>query len=341
MEGSRRLRGLARGAIDEITNGRHNLSLGEGDENIGSDDVKIVVVGSSNMDLVVKTGRIPELGETVLGGDFLMVPGGKGANQAVAAAKLGAHVCFVARVGDDLFGKRSLENYKKERVDTRYVTLSADAASGVALITVDQAGNNTIVVAPGANSRLTCEDIKKAEAEIRSAGAVVAQLEVPIETIECVAQLAEAANVPFVLDPAPAQRLRPELLRQVRVLTPNETEAQILTGRAVTDEASARLAAQLLLDDGVGAVALTMGVRGCLLADGNDMELLEALPVKAVDATAAGDAFTGSLAVALAQGQTLRDAALFAQKVAAFSVTKMGAQPSMPTREEVDAFTAS
>jgi ribokinase len=250
-------------------------------------------------------------------------------------------VCFVARVGDDLFGRRSLENYEKEGVDTRHVTLTADVPSGVALITVDEAGNNTIVVAPGANSKLTCDDIRKAEADIRSAGAVVAQLEVPIEAVECAAQLAEEANVPFVLDPAPAQRLRPELLRQVCVLTPNETEAQILTGREVTDDVSARLTAELLLDEGVGTVVLTMGAKGFVLADSSGIEFIAPLPVRAVDATAAGDAFTGSLAVELARGKSLREAAQFANEVAAFSVTRMGAQPSMPTREEVADFVAS
>ena len=305
---------------------------------IGTNEVKIVVVGSSNMDLVVKSPRIPALGETILGGDFLMVPGGKGANQAVAAAKLGAEVCFVARLGDDLFGRRSLENFKRENVGTDHVTLTPDVPSGVALITVDAAGNNAIVVAPGANGKLSGADVERARAEIGSAGAVVAQLEVPIETVECAARLAQEANVPFVLDPAPAQKLRPDLLRQTSVLTPNETEAQILTGMEVADEASARLAAERLLDDGVKAVVVTMGVKGYLLADGSGMEFVTAIPVRAVDATAAGDAFTGSLAVAMAQGQTLREAALFARKVAALSVATMGAQPSMPTRGQVEEF---
>ncbi|NLT77208.1 MAG: ribokinase, partial [Planctomycetes bacterium] len=206
------------------------------------------------MDLVVKAPRIPQLGETVLGGDFVMVPGGKGANQAVAAAKLGAEVCFVARLGDDLFGQRSLANFEKEGVNTEYVTSTPGVASGVALIAVDSAGNNVIVVAPGANSRLGPDDVRRAQREIASAGAVVAQLEVPVETVECAAQMAHDAGVPFILDPAPAQRLRPDLLKQVTVLTPNETEAQILTGMEVSDEVTASLAAEWLLSSGVGAV---------------------------------------------------------------------------------------
>lgn len=290
------------------------------------------------MDLVVKTPRIPLLGETVLGGDFVMVPGGKGANQAVAAAKLGAEVYFVARLGDDLFGQRSLANFEREGVRTTYVASTAGVASGVALIAVDSAGNNMIVVAPGANSRLSPDDVKRAQREIGSAGAVVAQLEVPVETIECAAQMAGDAGVPFILDPAPAQKLRPELLKQVTVLTPNETEAQILTGMEVSDEAGASLAAEWLLSSGVGAVIVTMGAKGFLLADGTTSEFVPAAPVRAVDATAAGDAFTGSLAVGLAQGQSLREAALFAGRAAALSTTRMGAQPSMPTRQEVEAF---
>jgi ribokinase len=290
------------------------------------------------MDLVVRTPRIPQLGETVLGGDFVMIPGGKGANQAVAAAKLGAEVCFVARVGDDLFGQRSLANFEKEGVNTKYVALTPGVASGVALISVDSAGNNVIVVAPGANSRLGPEDVRLAERDIASAGAVVAQLEVPIETVESAAEMAGSAGVPFILDPAPAQKLRRELLRRVTVLTPNETEAQILTGMEVSDEASALLAAESLLSSGVGAVIVTMGARGFLLADGATTEFVPALRVPAVDATAAGDAFSGSLAVGLAQGQSLREAAVFAGRVAALSTTRMGAQPSMPTKQEVESF---
>jgi ribokinase len=269
-----------------------------------------------------------------------MVPGGKGANQAVAAARLGAHVCFVTRLGDDLFGRRSLENFQREGLDTRLVTLTPHTASGVALITVDDVGNNAIVVAPGANAKLSPQDVHKAEAEIRSAGAVVAQLEVPIIAVQCAAELANDAGVPFILNPAPAQKLCPALLARVAVLTPNETEAQILTGVEVVDDASAREAAERLLATGVKAVILTMGVKGFLLAADGAMEFVPALNVRAIDTTAAGDAFTGSLAVTLAQGWTLREAALFANRVAALCVTRLGAQQSMPTRREVEEFAA-
>jgi len=271
------------------------------------------VVGSSNLDLVVRSPRIPIPGETILGGDFLMVPGGKGANQAVAIAKLGAH-------------------------DTRYVMLTPDTPSGVALITVDAAGNNAIVVAPGANAKLSPEDVYRAQSEICSAGAVVAQLEVPLATVQCAAELAHHAGVTFVLNPAPAQKLPPALLPMVTVLTPNETEAEILTGVKVVDPESACAAADRLLDAGPKAVIVTMGAKGFVLAQGTRREYIAAEKVNVVDTTAAGDAFTGSLAVSVGQGHSLYDSAIFANRAAALCVTRMGAQPSMPTLEEVCAF---
>ena len=289
------------------------------------------------MDLVVKSPRIPAVGETILGEDFIMTPGGKGANQAVAAAKLGAEVYFIAKLGDDVFAEQSLNNFRKEAVNTKYVTQTKEAPSGVALITVDDAGNNVIVVAPGANQKLSPEDVKEAESDISSSGALVAQLEVPLKTVEFAAQLANDSGVPFILDPAPAQKLSPALLKMVDVLTPNETEAQILTGIKVTSNRdSARMASENLLECGVKAVILTMGAKGFLLATNDRTELVPAIKADAVDATAAGDAFTGSLAFGLAAGQKLFEAALFANYVAALSVTKMGAQSSMPTAGEVE-----
>jgi ribokinase len=290
------------------------------------------------MDLVVRSPRIPVPGETILGGDFLVVPGGKGANQAVAIAKLGAHAILVARLGDDVFGRKSLENFEKEKVDTRYVTLTPGVPSGVALITVDAAGNNAIVVAPGANAKLTPDDVYRAQAEIGSAGAVVAQLEVPLATVQCAAELAQRAGVTFVLNPAPAQELSPALLAMVTVLTPNETEAEILTGVKVVNPESACRAADRLWEAGVKAAIVTMGAQGFLLAQGSTREHIGAEKVSVVDTTAAGDAFTGCLAVGLGQGHSLRDSAIFANRAAALCVTRMGAQPSMPTREEVHAF---
>jgi ribokinase len=290
------------------------------------------------MDLVVKSPRIPAVGETILGEDFIMTPGGKGANQAVAAAKLGAKVYLVAKLGDDLFGAESLGNFKKAGVRTEYVVQTKECPSGVALITVDRAGNNVIVVAPGANQKLSAEDVKAAGPVIASAGALVAQLEVPLATVEFAASLAHDCRVPFILDPAPAQELGPELLKMIDVLKPNESEAGILTGIEVADEGSARAACKSLLARGVKAVILTMGAKGFLLADAEGAQFVPAVEVDAVDATAAGDAFAGSLAVGLAQGQKLLDAALFANYVAALSVTKIGAQSSMPSKQEVAVF---
>ncbi len=279
------------------------------------------------------------MGETILGEDFIMTPGGKGANQAVAAAKLGAEVYFIAKLGDDVFAEQSLNNLKKEAVNTKYVTQIKEAPSGVALITVDDAGNNVIVVAPGANQKLSAEDVKEAESDISSSGALVAQLEVPLKTVEFAAQLANDSGVPFILDPAPAQKLSPALLKIVDVLTPNETEAQILTGIEVTSNRdSPRMASENLLECGAKAVILTMGAKGFLLATNNRTEFVPAVKADAVDATAAGDAFTGSLAFGLAGGRKLFEAASFAGHVAALSVTKMGAQSSMPTAEEVESF---
>jgi ribokinase len=303
-----------------------------------TDAPKIAVVGSSNMDLVVKSKSIPAIGETILGGDFIMVPGGKGANQAVAAAKLGAEVFLIAKLGEDIFAEHSLNNFKKEAVNTKHVIQTGEAPSGVALIMVDDGGNNSIVVAPGANQTLLPADVENAKSDIASCGAVVAQLEVPLETIEYAAKMANDLKVPFVLDPAPARELGPELLGMVDVLTPNETEAQILTGIEVTDEESARAASKNLLERNVKAVILTLGDKGFLLADNEQARYISSHKVDAVDSTAAGDAFTGSLAIGIAQNRPLLEAALFANYVAALSVTKMGAQSSMPTLGEVKSF---
>jgi ribokinase len=290
------------------------------------------------MDLVVTSARIPSVGETILGEDFIMTPGGKGANQAIAAAKLGADVYFVAKLGRDVFAEQSLNNFRAEGVKTEYVIQTAEAPSGVALIAVDHSGDNVIVVAPGANRTLSPQDVEEARAVIVSSGAVVAQLEVPLETVESAARLANDAGVPFILDPAPAQRLSPELLRMVDVLKPNETEAAILTGIEVTSESAAGRAARELLECGVKAVIITMGAKGLFLATDDNTEFIPAVKVDVVDTTAAGDAFTGALSVGLAQGKALTDAALFANYVAALAVTKMGAQSSMPSRGQVERF---
>lgn len=300
----------------------------------------IVVVGSSNMDLVAKAPRIPVVGETLTGTDFFMLPGGKGANQAVAAAKLGADVIFVAKLGKDVFASKSLENFKSVNINTKHIEQLEGVPSGIAIIAVDDNGENIIIVVPGANGKLMPADVDKAESDIATAAIVLCQLEVPIETVEQAAKIANKNNVPFILDPAPARALGDELLGMVDIIKPNETEAEILTGVKVTDEASAGKAADVLLAKGIGTVIITLGEKGLMLATKDGKEMIASNKVKAVDSTAAGDAFTGSLAYGLANGQSLRDAAVYANMVAAISVTRLGAQSSMPTKEEVDAFTA-
>ena len=280
------------------------------------------MVGSSNIDLVVKSRRLPSQGETILGGEFLMVPGGKGANQAVAAAKLGAQVYFVAKLGEDIFGTQSFTNFKKEGVNTKYVTRTNKALSGVASIAVDEAGNNTIVVAPGANHLLISQDVKRAESAIASCGAIVAQLEIPVKTVEFAARLAKKFKIPFILDPAPAQKLSSALFAMTDVIKPNETEARILTGVEVTDAKTAGRAAGKLLERGVKTIIITMGAKGCFVLNNEINEFFPAKKVKAVDSTAAGDAFVGGLAFCIARGKTILEAVLFASNVAALSVTK-------------------
>ncbi len=300
---------------------------------------RIVVVGSSNIDMVVKTRRIPSGGETVLGDDFVMVPGGKGANQAVCAAKLGADVKLVARIGADVFGEASLANFRNVGVDTQFVITDPDCPSGVALITVDEHGENAIVVAPGANSALSTADIDRAGQAIADADAVVLQLEIPAETVAHTIDVARKAGTRVVLNPAPIRPFSVDLLKHVDVLIPNQHEAADLLGMP-GEGASLKpeSAAQRLRDMGASAVIITLGSRGAFLLSDEAEGYVEPVKVKAVDTTAAGDAFTASLAVAVAEGSTLMDAARFAARVAAIAVTRMGAQPSMPERREVESF---
>ena len=296
---------------------------------------KIVVIGSTNTDMVVKAARIPAPGETILGGRFLMNPGGKGANQAVAAARLGGAVVFVAKVGDDLFGREAKSLFAKEGICTDYVLTDAVEPSGVALIMVDEKGENCISVASGANGTLTPGDVEAARGEIEKAGLILMQLETPVETVLRAAQWASAKGVPVVLNPAPACELPDALLKCLSLITPNESESQLLTGIQVSDETSAALAAKALCAKGVKSVVITMGAKGAFVyADGQGV-LVPAFKVKAVDTTAAGDVFNGALAVALTEGHSLTVAVGFAAKAASVSVTRMGAQASAPYRDEI------
>ncbi len=301
----------------------------------------IVVVGSSNTDMIIKLDRIPRPGETVLGGQFMTAPGGKGANQAVAAARAGGRVAFIARVGRDMFGDQAVAGFVKDRIDVEHVVRDKASPSGVALIFVAADGENSIAVASGANGLLSPADVKKARKTIASAAALVMQLETPLPTVQAAAEIAARAGVRVILNPAPAQPLPDELLRLVSVLTPNETEAELLTGVKVDDETSAGQAADRLLTRGVQTVIITLGPRGAFVATDGLRKLIDGFPVQAVDTTAAGDVFNGALAVALAEGQTLEQAVRFANAAAAISVTRMGAQPSAPKRKKIDKLVGS
>lgn len=309
----------------------------------GTARARIVVVGSANTDLVVGVPHIPAPGETVLGGALQTVPGGKGANQAVAAARLGAQVTFVARVGSDAYGTAAIEGFQREGMDASYVTRTPGVASGVALISVrEDTGENAIVVAPGANGFLSPEDVEEAAAAFDAASAVVLSLEVPLETIARAAQMGRERRIPVILNPAPGRRLPPDLLAMVTVLTPNETEArQVLgeEGEQQRDDDLHRIAGELLMA-GVDTAVITLGAAGALLATPDGIEQVATYPVQAVDTVAAGDCFTGALSVEFASGRSLRDAVRFANAAAALSVTRRGAQPSMPTRDEVTEFRA-
>ncbi len=298
---------------------------------------KIVVIGSSNTDMVVKTSHLPIGGETVLGGDFFMNAGGKGANQAVASARYGNKVVFVAKTGDDLFGRQVREALKEDKIITDYVFTDEEHPSGVALITIDKDAENCIVVASGANMYLTAEDIDKAKEEIISAKVVLMQLETPIQTVEYAARIAAQAGVPVILNPAPApqESLSVELMKNLYLITPNRSEASRISGIEVTDLESAKEAAKAIYAMGTKSVIITLGSEGSLIYDGENFTQIEATKVKAVDTTAAGDTYNGVLAGALAEGYHLIDAAREASIASAISVTRMGAQPAAPTREEI------
>lgn len=299
---------------------------------------KIVVVGSLNMDLVTQAVKIPAPGETVIGGDLQTFPGGKGANQAVAAARAGAQVAMVGRVGDDVFADRLRENLLVDGIDVTHVQSTAETASGVALIVVDEKGQNSIVVAPGANGRLTRADVSQAKDAIQQADVLLLQLEIPLDAVWEAAKIAAQAQVKVILNPAPARPLPPELLALVDILIPNESETAALTGLPTSTQAELAAAASRLHDLDVATVILTLGERGAELSQaGRELYHVAAYPVaQVVDTTAAGDAFVGGLATAVAEGKSLPEAMRFGAAAGALSVTRAGAQPSLPTREEIE-----
>jgi ribokinase len=296
----------------------------------------IVVVGSCNTDMVIKSERLPVPGETILGGTFMMNPGGKGANQAVAVARLGGDVTLIAKTGNDIFGKQSIEVYHSEGIHTGFVFSDPDRPSGVALITVDSHGENCIVVASGANAALSPKDIEQAKPAIESADILLMQLEIPIETVEYAAKTASEKGVKVILNPAPAQALSSELIKNLYLITPNKTEAELLSGIKVTGWESAKEAAIAISKKGVENVIVTLGSLGSLIKEKENFYCVEACKVTAVDTTAAGDTFNGALCVGLSEGMSLTDAVKLASNASAIAVTRMGAQASIPYRKELD-----
>ena len=296
---------------------------------------KIIVIGSSNTDMVIKSKKHPLPGETIMGGTFLMNPGGKGANQAVAAARLGGNVTFVTKTGNDMFGEEARCHFTKEGIDARYIVKDPNNPSGVALIIVDEYGENAIVVAPGSNGTLSAYDINEEAFGTDPADIILLQLEIPISTVEFVAEKYAEKGNRVILNPAPARNLSDLLLECLYLITPNEIEAESITGINVTDEASAEQAAKELHERGVKNVVITLGATGAYLYSDTISKLITIVPVKAVDTTAAGDIFNGALAVAISEGKGLEEAVNFANKAAAISVTRMGAQASAPYRKEI------
>jgi ribokinase len=296
---------------------------------------RILVVGSSNVDMIARVPRIPRPGETILGGEFITAAGGKGANQAVAAARAGGDVTFIARVGKDMFGDRSLAGFQRDRINVKYVRRDPRRPSGIALIFVSHSGQNSIAVAPGANAQLSPSDVHRGRTEFERAAVLLAQLEIPLRTVMTALRLAARNRVLTIVNPAPAQRLPEELLRHVSIITPNESEAELMTGIKVTSEVTGMRAAAKLRARGVPTVIITLGAKGALVVNWDGGTLVPGFKVKPVDTTAAGDVFNGALSVALAEGLELRAAVLFANAAAAISVTRMGAQPSAPRRKEI------
>lgn len=302
---------------------------------------KVVVVGSYNTDLTIKTSRIPRPGETIIGGIFSEGGGGKGANQAVAAARAGANVSFIARVGNDVLGKEGVQRLSEERINTKFVFYDSAVSTGVAFIVVDEHGENSIVVASGANANLHLRDIERSESELASAAVLLVQLESPLDTVRAAIKKSRAHGAVVILNPAPAQPLEWNLLQEIDIITPNKVEAEMITGIKVTDEESLRSISKKFFEFGVTTVLITLGSKGVFFGTEKCMELIPAFKVRSVDSTGAGDVFSGSLAAFLAEGMSIDDATKMANASASISVTRMGAQVSAPTKFEIEKFMSS
>lgn len=299
---------------------------------------KIIVIGSSNTDMIVRVPRIPAPGETILGGEFVKAAGGKGANQAVAAARCGGEVTFIANTGNDTLGTEAIEGFKKEGINTDYVFVDEEAPSGVALIFVGEDGENSIAVASGANGTLTPSKLKEVKNVIAGGDILLIQLETPLDTVEEAINIANENGVKVIMNPAPAQPLSDDLLKQIDILTPNQSETELLTGIDVHDEETAQQAASHLLIKGVKTVIITLGANGAFVMSDTLCKTISGFNVEATDTTAAGDTFNGALAVGIAQGMSVEESVKMANAAAAISVTRMGAQPSIPRLTEIQEF---
>lgn len=295
----------------------------------------ILVIGSSNTDMVIKTRKFPSPGETVLGGDFFMNTGGKGANQALAAKRLGGDVTFIGKIGTDIFGQRAIEFLKKEGVIVDFVFIDPDNHSGVAMITVDQNGENSIIVADSSNNTLSSSDIAKISKVIDSSDIILLQLEIPVDTVTFISKYAKRLNKKIILNPAPATFLPDEIYKNITIITPNETEIELLTGIKVINENTALKSALALKEKGVENIIITLGSAGSFVLSKEFTGIISAPKVKALDSTAAGDTFCGALAVGISKGYKFENAVKFANFAAALSVTRIGAQNSVPFENEV------
>lgn len=297
--------------------------------------IDVIVVGSANTDMVIQTKQMPKPGETVLGGKFFMNPGGKGANQAVASARLGGKVSFIGRVGKDVFGDQTIAGLNKEGINVDHLKQDPETPSGIATITVDQSGQNSIVVAPGANAKLSPKDIEDAQKSFKSSEVILIQLEINLDTVLYTAKLGHFFNKKVILNPAPYNPLPEEIYPYLYMITPNEIEAEALTGVKINNEEQAEEAAIILRKRGVKSVIITMGAAGAFVVTEEFSGLVPGKEVEAIDTTAAGDIFNGALAVAIAEKKLIEEAVIFANRAAAFSVTKMGAQLSCPTLDDM------
>ena len=296
---------------------------------------QITVIGSMNMDMVVQTSHIPKPGETVLGNHFFMNPGGKGANQAVAISRLGGSVAFVTKIGNDVFGKQAVQLFKEESIETSFIFEDENVSSGIALITVDEKGENSIVVAPGANYKLCEEDIKYYFNGNTNSNILLIQLEIPIDTVYAALKYGKENKMKIIVNPAPATTLIKPMYQLIDILTPNITEIEILTGITISDLDDIKTAAKQLVNEGIKNVIVTLGKDGALILENDIFTHVTAPVVEVVDTTAAGDVFNGALAVSIAQGKDLLESVTFACHAASIAVTKLGAQSAIPYRSEV------